>query len=575
MFRMKEKTSISKRRLTFLRGCAFVALAACAIAACSAPTGVQNDAARVATLQEPDTKGAPTSVRLVTGAQLLNTVAYLFGPDVKTITRFPPMERVEGLLQIGAGRAGINDNYLEIYRKASTDVAALVMDVRRRNFLIGCTPANPNAADNACATQFLSRVGRILFRQPLDKARTDEVVGIANTAADTLGDFYSGLGIALETLLVSPKTLFVVDRAEPDPARPGEQRLDAYSLASRLSFFLWNAAPDDTVLKAAESGEILTPKGRAKIVDMMLASPRLEKGVRAFFDDMLAFDDLEVLAKDPQIYPVFTGNAVGDAREQALRTITELLVTERSDYRDLFTTRKTFVSPALAAVYQMPTNSSWMAYEFPKDSPRIGILTQAAFLAGHSHPGRSSPTLRGKALRELLFCQKVPPPPPNVDFSAVENPDPNIKTARDRLDVHHKNPVCAGCHKITDPLGLALENFDGAGQYRENEKGAPIDATGALDGVPFNDPATLGKVLHDSPALTSCLTRRVLSYATSNANADAEVLKYFNAQFGMHGYRIPDLLRVIALSESFSRVRAPESTTKTADAGALTNAAAK
>ena len=575
MFRMKEKSSISKRKLAFLRGSAFVALAAFAIAACSAPTNVQKDAANVATLKEPDTKGSPTNVRLVTGTQLLNTVAYLFGPDVKPIAHFPPMERVEGLLQIGTSRAGINDNYLEVYRKAATDVAGLVIDVRRRNFLIGCTPVNLNAADNACATAFLSRAGRILFRQPLDKARTDELVGIANAAADKLGDFYTGLGIALETLLVSPKTLFVVERAEPDPGHPGEQRLDAYSFASRLSFFLWNAAPDDAVLKAAESGELTTPKGRAKVVDMMLASPRLEQGVRAFFDDMLAFDDLDVLAKDPQIYPSFTTIAVSDAREQALRTITELLVTEKSDYRDLFTTRKTFLSPALAAVYQMPTNSNWMPYEFPKDSPRIGIMTQAAFLAGHSHPGRSSPTLRGKALRELLFCQKVPPPPPNVDFSAVENPDPNIKTARDRLDIHHKNPVCAGCHKITDPLGLALENFDGAGQYRDNEKGAPIDATGALDGVTFSDPATLGKVLHDNPALTSCLTRRVVSYATSNAAADAEALKYFNAQFAMHGYRIPDLLRTIALSEGFSRVRAPESTTKRADAGALTNAAAK
>src|SRR6185369_16516725 len=128
-----------------------------------------------------------------------------------------------------------------------------------------------------------------------------------------------------------------------------------------------------------------------------------------------------------------------------------------------------------------------------------------SFLAGHSHPGRSSATLRGKALREVLLCQTVPRPPANVDFSAIENPDPSLKTARDRLDFHRKNPVCAGCHKITDPMGLALENFDGSGQYRETEKGAPIDASGILDGKEFKNVAGLGQALHDSPAVPACL----------------------------------------------------------------------
>src|SRR6185312_13621122 len=145
---------------------------------------------------------------------------------------------------------------------------------------------------------------------------------------------------------------------------------------------------------------------------------------------------------------------------------------------------------------------------------RKGLLTQISFLAAHSHPGRSSPTLRGKALREILLCQPVPRPPANVDFSAVENPDPSLHTARDRLGLHRKNPVCAGCHKITDPMGLALENFDGAGIYRETEKGSAIDVSGTLDGKDFHDVAGLGVALHDHPALTSCLVKRAYSYAS-------------------------------------------------------------
>jgi hypothetical protein len=156
-----------------------------------------------------------------------------------------------------------------------------------------------------------------------------------------------------------------------------------------------------------------------------------------------------------------------------------------------------------------------------------------------------------------------------VDFSALNNPDPNIKTQRDRLALHRKNPVCAGCHKITDPIGLALEHFDGSGQYRETEKGAPIDASGSLDNKDFADAAQLGQVLHDTPALTSCLVKRVYSYATGGPTSaeDNATLAYFDQRFAAQGYRLPDLMRAIALSEAFASVReetAPSASVKTA-----------
>jgi hypothetical protein len=186
----------------------------------------------------------------------------------------------------------------------------------------------------------------------------------------------------------------------------------------------------------------------------------------------------------------------------------------------------------------------------------VGLLTQIAFLASHAHPGRSSPTLRGKALRELLLCQQVPRPPPNVDFSLIEDPKSTLHTARERLAAHRANPICAGCHKITDPIGLALENFDGAGQYRDTERGAPIDASGTLDGKNFTDPAGLAQALHDNPALPSCIVRRAYSYGTGGpvkAN-DKTVLPYLNSQFAAAQFRFPDLLRTIALSRAFAYV---------------------
>jgi hypothetical protein len=333
-------------------------------------------------------------------------------------------------------------------------------------------------------------------------------------------------------------------------------RLDGPSYATRLSLLLWNSGPDDELIRSAESGELQTPAGRARQVDRMLSSARLETGVRAFFDDMLAFDDLASLSKDARIYPTFSGVTLQDAREQTLRTIVDQLVRKKLDYRDLFTTRDTFISPPLAAVMQVPAPPGWSPYTSPEGSPRVGLLTQISFLSGHAHPGRSSPTLRGKALRELLLCQTVPRPPPNVDFSIIENPNSTLKTARERLTAHRSNPVCAGCHKLTDPIGLALENFDGAGQFREAERGAPIDASGSLDGRDFSDSIGLGQALHDHPSLPTCLVRRVYSYAIGSPvpASDKSALPQLTAHFAQVGYRFPDLLRSIALSPGFSEV---------------------
>ncbi|MGE3334898.1 MAG: DUF1592 domain-containing protein [Rhodospirillaceae bacterium] len=552
----------SKVRLSsLLRGSAIGLAAAFALSSCSGPTGSEGAktaaASKVAEVAEPASSGAEPRLRLITRDQYLNTLAYVFGADVRPDVEFAPVERVDGLLRLGTSRAGVNDTQLELYQKTAQFVAAQVIEPTRRNFVITCQPANEKAADAACATQVLNRVGRLMFRKPLEKDKLAGLVSHANASADRLGDFYAGLAVAIEEILMSPKAMLIAETAEPDPKNPGHMRLDAYSLASRLSYFLWDAAPDEALLKAAESGEIQTEKGRARIVDMMIASPRLKDGLRAFFDDMYDFEKMTTLAKDALVYPAFTGLTAEDAREQTLRTVVDHLITKKGDYRDLYTTRTTFLSPPLAALYQLPTTKGWIEYKFPDSSPRAGVLTHISFLASHSHPGRSSPTLRGKALRELLLCQPVPRPPANVDFSALENPKAEQKTQRDRVNFHLENPVCAGCHRITDPIGLAMENFDGSGRYRTSERGATIDASGNLDGKQYKDVTGLAAALHDHPGLTSCLVKRVYAYGTGSqtTNDDAEMLKFLNARFESAGYRVPDLLRTVALSKSFSEFK--------------------
>ena len=553
-----------------------VGIATLALATCSQPGSRQDASMAISNLAPPLLEGEESRarMRLMTATQYANMIADVFGVDIKPGKPIAPLRRTDGLLANTASSVGVTSGDMMKLQRAAATVAAQVVDdgdleqgiSSHRNSLVPCKPTNTKAADDACATSFIRATGRLLYRQPLPESLLNEYVEKAHIAAENNGDFYIGLSGVLEGMLVDPMVLMISDITETDPNNPGRKRLNAYSLASRLSFFLWNTVPDDTVLKFAETGEIMTPEGRAKLIDLMLASPRLESGLQAFFDDMLAFEDFDNLSKDSTVYPIVTGTALKDSREQTIRTITDHLIARKGDYRDIFTTKHTFMSPALAAIYKVPTKPGWTPYQFPQESPRAGILTHVSFLAVHSHPGRSSATLRGKALRELFLCQKVPPPPPDVDFSALDDPPQELKTARARVQFHLQNPVCAGCHKITDPMGLALENFDGGGQYRTAEAGKPIDASGSLDGTSFMDFVGLSQALHDHPGPPECLVRRLYSYAiggplTRTNEAQAEVLI---ETFAANGYRVPELMRAIALSDAFSRIAETSLTPKMA-----------
>lgn len=553
-----------------------VMAATLALAGCSQPGSESTKAAAAPAVALPDATST-ARVRLMTASQYANVIADVFGADIKPGKPLGPLTRTDGLVSSAAAKVGVTSGDMMKLQRAAAAVASQVVDngnleqeiPSHRDSLVPCKPKDIAASDDVCATKFIAQTGRLLYRRPLNNDLLTAYVTKARTAADSNKDFYAGLAGVLEGMLVDPNVLMITDIAENDPKHPGQKRLDAYSVASRLSFFLWNTVPDDTILKMAESGEILTPKGRTKAIEFMLASPKLENGVRAFFDDMFAFDDFDNLSKDGAVYPIVTGTALKDAREQTLRTVADHLVVRKGDYRDLFTTKNTFMSPALAAIYQVPTRPGWTPYTFPENSPRMGILTHISFLSVHAHPARSSATLRGKALRELFLCQKVPPPPPNVDFSALEDPTSPFRTARDRVNFHLQNPVCAGCHKITDPMGLALENFDGGGQFRLSEQGVPIDASGTLDGTNFTNVTGLSKALHDHAQVPRCLVRRVYAYGTggqltteSNDQVDA-LTKVFAAS----GYRVPDLMRAIAHSDAFIRV----TDTETPKATAATN----
>ena len=537
---------------------AIIALALSALAGCSDPQSAAS--------AEQQSAGSLLRTRLLTADQYANSITQLFGEDIaeSILPPIPPMARTDGLLASGSAFVGVTSDQVSQIQQTAASIAAQVVDQDHRDFLIPCSPEETEAADTSCAALFLEETGRLLFRRPLSYSRLSDLVHVADYAAEQTGDFYDGLALALEAMLISPDFIFIVDRAEADPDAPSQQRLDAYSLASRLSFLLWNAPPDDVLLQEAEAGILYTQQGLAGAVDRMLVSARLESGVRAFFDDLMAFDEFNSLAKDPLVYPMVTGTTLEHAREQTLRTIVDHLVARQADYRDLFTTRQTFMSLQLAAVYDTPAGQGWVPFEFEEEGPRLGLLTHVSFLAAHSHSVRSSPTLRGKALRETFLCQRVPDPPPDVDFSSLEEAE-DAATAKERLAVHNTNPSCAGCHLITDPMGLSLENFDGAGRFRETENGAPLDIAGELDGIFYEDIAGLAHATRNHPKLSACLINRLYAYGTGgpvSLREDRDTLAEFEARFAKNGYQLSTLLRDIALSDAFSRVRSEETQVK-------------
>jgi hypothetical protein len=516
---------------------------------------------------EPETSGAPPNMRRLTVEQYRNVIHDVFGEHIEIASRFDPLVRTDGLFAVGASNALITPSGFEKFYNIARSVAGQVVDENNRAVLVPCTPADATRADEACSRSFFSEAGRYLYRRPLTESEVETAVSAANEVADQFGDFYTGIEFGLTGLLVTPSFLYIIDETEPDSSSPNGLRLTSYAKAARLSFLLWNSAPDEMLVKAAESGDLHTEKGVERQVERMMRSHFLARGVRAFFDDFLDLEKFETLEKDTIIYPAYTIKAAESAKEQLLHTIVDHTVNRDAPYPEIFTTRHTFVDAHLGRIYRLPVtrpDGGWEPYEFPENDVRAGILSQMGFLSLYSHPGRSSATLRGKAVRELLLCQKVPDPPGDVDFSLFNDPNAPNRTARDRLTAHATVPSCAGCHKLTDPIGLGFEQFDGIGQFRVAEQGAVIDVSGDLDGNQFTDAKSLAQAMRDSPAVPACLTNQLYSYATGRApeRNEREFVRYLETEFAESGYSLKTLLRDIATSDAFYVVSQPKSGTE-------------
>ena len=510
-------------------------------------------------LDVPAAGEAPV-LRRLTQAQYQQAGRDLFGQDWTQAVTLEPDTRSGGLYAVGAAEAATSRWGVEQYEAAAQAAAKwATAEPARRERLAPCAREKASL-DRGCFETVATSVGRRAWRRPLTPAQVGRLAEVGVSSGALHGDPVAGLEYLLSAMLQSPYFLYRVELGEPDPRRPGFKRYTNDEMASRLSFLFANTIPDDQLSARAAQGELTDDEGLGRAVAAMLDRPAAHQAIRTLFSEILELDRIDAINKDPRQFRHARPELWASAKEETLRTI-EALVFERGDYRDLFRSRVTFVDRRLAALYGVPAPGSdgFSRIELPAGGMRRGLLGQAAFLAPNAHPVSSSATLRGKYVREVLLCQSLPPPPANVDTSLPE-PSTTSPTLRERVRVHLENPGCAACHRAMDPIGLGLENFDGIGRFRAAENGAPIDAGGELDGVPFTNPSELASAVSAHPDLGPCLVRTVFRYATGRFEGpgDGPLLGALEARFKSQGRQVAALLADLAVTQEFRQAGVEE-----------------
>jgi hypothetical protein len=383
---------------------------------------------------------------------------------------------------------------------------------RERIFL--CRPAVP-AEEEACAERILSGLARRAYRRPSTADDLPPLLALYRQGAQN-GGFEAGVRLALQKILVSPEFIFRTELDPPGAAAGSVHRISDVELASRLSFFLWSSIPDDELLAVAERGALSDASVLAGQVRRMMADPRSRALVKNFSGQWLYLRNIAGIQPDSVAFPNFDENL-----RLALAQETELLIesTLRDDrsVADLLNTDYTFVNQRLAEHYGIKGIYGSEFRRVALDDPRRhGLLGQASILTVTSYPNRTAPTIRGKWVLEQLLGTPPPPPPPNVP-SLKDDASTTAMTMRQRMEQHRAGPTCAVCHKMMDPIGFSLENFDGLGRWRDSTGigTGPIDASGVLpDGTTFEGPAGLRDVLVSKRDLfVETFTERLLTYA--------------------------------------------------------------
>ena len=460
-----------------------------------------------------------------------------------------------------------------------------VSDTPSRRRVFHCRPLS-QPDETVCAASIVRRLATQAFRRPIaDKDHARLMAFYARGRKEK--NFEFGVTKALEAILASPQFLFRVEDA-PSGLRAvnvrdasavgGAYQLGDYELASRLSFFLWGQGPDSELLKAAGQGRLGLPGGLRRHTRRMLAAPPADALATRFASQWLRLQDLEKVVPDPILYP-HSDHTLSLALKKETELFFESLVREDRSVLDLLTADYTYVNERVARHYGIAnvTGAEFRRVTLPAD--RRGILGHGSVLTLTSIAERTSPVQRGKWVLEVLLGSPPPPPPPNVP--ALEETKGTAETGRalsvrERMEQHRSNPQCTSCHRVIDPLGLALENFDATGKWRIRDGGINVDTTGQLfDGTPIEGPGGLrAALLRRKDVVLLSFTRSLMTYALGRRidAADMPLVRRILRDAETQNYRISAFVNGIVESDAFRMAKLPDSqrateSTDTADKG--------
>ena len=437
-----------------------------------------------------------------------------------------------------------------------------------RQKIFVCRPTS-KADEGACAKRIITHLGGEAYRRPLNATEIERLMPFYETEAAKNG-FEAGVRASLEAILASPNFIFRIERAPTDARSGGTYRVADIDLASRLSFFLWGMPPDQPLIDAAQRKELSTLAGLDKQARRMLADPRSDALAERFAAQWLRLQDVDKVHPDPNFYPNFDDN-IADAMRTETKLFFRNLVREDRPVLELLTADYTYLNEKLARHYGIKdvVGREFRRVPYP-DASRRGILGQGSMLVQSSLANRTSPVLRGKWVMEVLMGTPPPPPPPNVPLleASGEAKDGRLLTTRERMEVHRTNATCNSCHRFMDPIGLALDNFDVTGRWRERENGMPLDTNGDFyDGTRITSSQDLITTLLKRPTpIVRNFTENLMAYALGRRVEyfDEPTVRAIARTAEANNYRISSFVLGVVKSDAF-RMRRVEPEAATTD----------
>jgi hypothetical protein len=484
-------------------------------------------------------------IRRLSNVEYDATIRTLLGDVTGYASAFPQDTVVNGFTN-NTDVQDVGPALVEQYLLVAEQIAARA--IQSPDVLLGCPLAN----GEACITEFIGRFGKRAWRRPISAEEQTDLLSVFTSGRDAV-DATTGVRLLLEAFLVSPSFLYRPEVGVP-VAGTSYSALTSWELAARLSYFLTGTMPDDELLAAAEADALSTAEGLSGQAERILATTTARTQVGEFFAGWLDLRQVPRLQRDPDQFPSWDDALPQKFAEETRAFATNVVFDGSGDLKTLLTAPFTYGDPSLAAYYggtAGQVQNGLARIELPPLF-RAGLLTQASFLAAHSKEIQTDPVSRGKFVRERILCQGVDPPPPELMVKA-----PTITpgtTARQRFTEHEANPVCAGCHVLLDPIGLAFENYDPIGQWRDMEQGQPIDASGNLTETdvegPFNGVVEMTAKLGQSHVVSECFVRQWFRFTFGRGESDADDARIATIASGFDGSNGQVRALLVALTQT-------------------------